>query len=254
MAYKHIVSEIKEGIGTIVLNRPPLNWLNIEMMGEIRAALSTFRTENVKLLVFRAQGKAFSVGVEVAEHMDGLAEKMIDVFHGMFRDMDDLAVPSIAVVDGAALGGGCELAVYCDMVVASERAKFGQPEIQVGVYPPIAALVFPRIMGRKKALELILGGDTIGAEEAKALGLVNAVYPSSSFAEDTEKFIAKFKGLSGVVMKAAKKATLAGICDDPKKGLATIEKMYLNELMVTGDALEGLNAFLEKRKPVWKEE
>ena len=150
MAYKHIKAELTGGVGTIILSREPLNWLNIEMMEEINNALDSYKDRNIKLLVFKAEGKAFSVGVEVAEHMGGLAEKMIEVFHGMFRRMDALSVPSVAVVDGAALGGGCELAIYCDMVLASERAKFGQPEIQVGVFPPIAALVMPRVMGRKK--------------------------------------------------------------------------------------------------------
>ena len=253
MDYKSIRTMVEEGIGTIILDRAPLNWLNIAMMEEINDALTAFKKQQVKLLVFKAEGKAFSVGVEVAEHMGGLAEKMIDVFHGIFRKMDDLGVPSIAVVDGAALGGGCEVAIYCDMVVASERAKFGQPEIQVGVFPPIAALIMPRIMGRKKAMELILGGETIGAKDAQELGLVNAVYPVDTFAEDVEKFIKKFKGLSGVVMKSTRKACLEGLGDDLGKGLQNIENIYLKELMATNDAMEGLHAFLDKRKPVWKE-
>jgi len=253
MGYKHIKAELTDGVGTIVLSREPLNWLNIEMMEEVNSALDSYRDRNIKLLVFKAEGKAFSVGVEVAEHMGGLAEKMIEVFHGMFRRMDALGAPSIAVVDGAALGGGCELAIYCDMVLASERAKFGQPEIQVGVFPPIAALVMPRVMGRKKAMELILSGDTINAKEALEFGLVNHVYPKDDFQEEVQKFIEKFKNLSGVVLKSTRKACLAGLCDDLQKGLKDIEHIYLDELMKTSDALEGLNAFLEKRKPQWTE-
>ena len=111
MDYKSIRTMVEEGIGTIILDRAPLNWLNIAMMEEINDALTAFKKQQVKLLVFKAEGKAFSVGVEVAEHMGGLAEKMIEVFHGIFRKMDDLGVPSIAVVDGAALGGGCEVAI-----------------------------------------------------------------------------------------------------------------------------------------------
>lgn len=253
MGFKHIKSELTDGVGTIVLSREPLNWLNIEMMEEINSALDSFKNQNLKILLIKADGKAFSVGVEVAEHMGGLAEKMIEVFHGMFRRMDELGAPSIAVVDGAALGGGCELAIYCDMVLASERAKFGQPEIQVGVFPPIAALVMPRVMGRKKAMELILTGDTIAAKEAYALGLVNHVFPVDALQTEVEKFIGKFKNLSGVVLKSTRKACLVGLSDDPKKGLKDIEHVYLEELMKTDDAMEGLNAFLEKRKPQWKE-
>ena len=150
MAYQHIKSQFEDGLGTISLNRPPVNILNIAMMEEINRALQDFMKGQTKLLVFRAEGKAFSAGVEVAEHIGGTAQKMMEVFHGMFRLMDKLAVPSIAVVNGIALGGGCEIVIYCDMAIASEKAKIGQPEIEVGVFPPIAALVMPRVMGRKK--------------------------------------------------------------------------------------------------------
>jgi cyclohexa-1,5-dienecarbonyl-CoA hydratase len=157
-------------------------------------------------------------------------------------------------VNGSALGGGCELALYCDMVIATEKTKFGQPEIQVGVFPPIAALIFPRMIGRKKAMELILSGETISAQEALTLGLVNKVVPEVSFDQEVNSFIEKFKKLSGVVLKLTKEATLAGLNDDTDKGLKVIEKIYLDRLMKTNDALEGLKAFLEKRKPTWKDE
>ena len=167
--------------------------------------------------------------------------------------MDALKVPSIAVVNGSALGGGCELALYCDMVIATEKSKFGQPEIQVGVFPPIAALVFPRMIGRKKALELILSGDIISAQEALALGLINKIAPEASLAEEVNGFIEKFKKLSGIVLKLTKEATLAGLNDDMDQGLKAIEKIYLDRLMKTNDAIEGLKAFLDKRKPTWKD-
>ena len=167
--------------------------------------------------------------------------------------MDALKVPSIAVVNGSALGGGCELALYCDMVIATEKSKFGQPEIQVGVFPPIAALVFPRMIGRKKALELILSGDIISAQEALALGLINKIVPEASLAEEVNGFIGKFKKLSGIVLKLTKEATLAGLNDDMDQGLTAIEKIYLDRLMKTNDAIEGLKAFLDKRKPTWKD-
>ncbi len=254
MEYKHIQTELKEGVATLTLNRAPLNVLNIEMMEEINTFLEGLKKEkSLKLLVVQAAGKAFSAGVDVGEHLGDLVYKMIEVFHKMFRLMDDLKIPSIAVVNGAALGGGCELALYCDMVIATERSKFGQPEIQVGVFPPIAALIFPRMIGRKKALELVLSGDTLSAQEALSLGLVNKVVPEASLADEVNGFIEKFKKLSGIVLKLAKEATLAGLNDDADKGLKIIEKIYLERLMKTNDALEGLKAFLEKRKPTWKD-
>jgi len=254
MVFKHIQTELKEGVATLTLNRPPVNVLNIEMMEEVNTYFESLLKEKaMKLLVIQAAGKAFSAGVDVGEHLGDLVYKMIEVFHRMFRLMDALKVPSIAVVNGSALGGGCELAVYCDMVMATEKAKFGQPEIQVGVFPPIAALVFPRMMGRKKALELILSGDVISAQEALALGMINKIVPEASLAEEVSRFVEKFKKLSGTVLKLTKEATLAGLNDDAERGLKVIEKIYLDRLMKTHDAIEGLKAFLDKRKPTWKD-
>jgi cyclohexa-1,5-dienecarbonyl-CoA hydratase len=254
MAYKHIQTELKDGVATLTLNRPPVNILNIEMMEEINTYLDGLKAEDsLKLLVIQAMGKAFSAGVDVGEHLGDLVYKMIEVFHKMFHRMDDLKVPSIAVVNGSALGGGCELALYCDMVIATEKSKFGQPEIQVGVLPPIAALIFPRVIGRKKAMELVLSGDTISAQEALAMGLINRVVPEASLVDEVNGFIEKFRKLSGIVLKLTKEATLAGLNDDMNKGLKAIEKIYLDRLMKTEDAAEGLKAFLEKRKPTWKD-
>jgi cyclohexa-1,5-dienecarbonyl-CoA hydratase len=253
MGYQYIQLEMNEGLATIILNREPLNVLHIAMMKEINLALDSLKGEKIKLLLFKARGKAFSAGVDVGEHLGDQVEEMIDVFHGIFRRMDALPAVSIASVQGAALGGGCELALYCDLVLASEKAKFGQPEIQVGVFPPIAALILPRITGRKKALELILSGETINAQEALALGLINKVVPNETLEEELEKFCGKFFPLSGLVLALTKKAFKAGLMDNPDQGLKAIEKVYLQELMKTRDAEEGLKAFLEKRKPVWKE-
>jgi len=255
MGYKHIQTELKDGVATLTLNRAPLNILNIEMMAEINAYFEgLLKEKSLRLLVVQAVGKLFSAGAAVEDHIGDLAPKMIEAFHRMFRLMDQLKVPSIAVVNGAALGGGCELALYCDMILATEKAKFGQPEIQVGVFPPIAALVMPRIFGRKKAMELILSGDTIGAQEALSLGLVNKVVPEASLAGEVSGFIEKFTKLSGVVLKMCKEAVLAGLNDDMDKGLRAIEKIYMDRLMKTHDADEGLKAFLERRKPSWKHE
>ena len=253
MSYQYIRMEMKAGSAAITLNREPLNVLNIAMMKEINQALDSLKGEKFKILLFKAEGRAFSAGVDVGEHLGDQVEEMIEVFHGIFRRMDALPAISVASVQGAALGGGCELALYCDLVLASEKAKFGQPEIQVGVFPPIAALILPRITGRKKALELILSGETITAQEALSLGLINKVVPHETLEAELEKFCGKFLPQSGLVLALTKKAFKAGLMDDQAQGLKAIEKVYLQELMKTGDAEEGLKAFLEKRKPVWKE-
>jgi cyclohexa-1,5-dienecarbonyl-CoA hydratase len=255
MVFKHIQTEMKDGVATLTLNRAPLNILNIEMMEETNTSLEALKKEkSLKLLVIQAVGKAFCAGVDVGEHLGDLAYKMIDVFHGIFRLMDALKVPSLSVVNGAALGGGCELALYCDMVIATEGARFGQPEIQVGVFPPIAALIFPRMIGRKKAMELILSGETISAQEALTLGLINKVVSEASLHQEVKTFTEKFEKLSGFVLKLAKEATLAGLNEDMDRGLKAIEEIYLGRLMKSNDANEGLKAFLEKRKPTWKDE
>ena len=253
MSYEHIALEIKDEAAYITLKREPLNVLNIAMMKEINQALDSLAAETgLKALVFKADGKAFSAGVDVGEHLGDQVNEMIEVFHGIFRRMDKLALTSVAQVQGAALGGGCELAVYCDLVVASEKAKFGQPEIMVGVYPPIAALVMPRIMNRKKAFELVITGDTIGAAEALAAGLVNKVTAPEALEEETEALLGKLRRLSPLVLRKTREAMVKGLMDHSEAGLEVIEKIYLEELMPTHDAEEGLKAFLEKRKAVWQ--
>ncbi|MBI5582771.1 MAG: enoyl-CoA hydratase/isomerase family protein [Deltaproteobacteria bacterium] len=253
MGYQFIQKEVQDGLATITLNREPLNVLNIAMMKEINLALDSLKEESFKILLFKAAGKAFSAGVDVGEHLGDQVNEMIEVFHGIFRRLDRIPALSVASVQGAALGGGCELALYCDLVIASEKAKFGQPEIQVGVFPPIAALILPRLIGRKKALELVLSGELISAQEALTLGLINKVVPPESLEGELQKFLGKFSGLSGLVLALTKKAFLAGLVDPADQGLLAIEKIYLQEMMKTHDAEEGLKAFLEKRKPVWQE-
>jgi cyclohexa-1,5-dienecarbonyl-CoA hydratase len=226
--------------------------MNIEMMEEINRALDGLGGAPPNLLVIQAEGKAFSVGVEVADHMGDKAVRMIEVFHGIFRRLDALGLPTLAVVAGAALGGGCELAVYCDMVIASEKARFGQPEIQVGVFPPIAALAFPRMIGRKKTMELVLSGEAVSAREALEIGLVNKVVPPEALQREAEEFAARFAKLSGPVLRLARQAVVEGWDTRVEEGLRRIEEIYMKELMRTEDAQEGLRAFLEKRDPVWK--
>ncbi len=250
---KHIAAQLEGGLGTITLRRPPVNVLNIEMMDEINDTLRDWREErDLKVVLFNAEGKCFSAGVDVGEHMGDLASKMINSFHGMFRLMDSLGGVTVASVFGSCLGGGCELAIFCDLVIADETAKFGQPEIQVGVLPPIAAQIMPRIIGRKAAMDLILSGRIISAEEALAMGLINKAVPKGDLTEETENFIKPYLSMSAEILRITKKTIKAGLMDDLEPSLRIIENIYLDELMKTKDAHEGLTAFLEKRVPQWK--
>ena len=253
MGYDHIEVQIENGLGSITLNRPPVNILNIAMMEEINGVLESWQNEkDLKAVLFDAKGKCFSAGVDVGEHMGDMAPKMIDAFHRMFRLMDSLGIPTIASVYGSCLGGGCELAIFCDLVISSDDAKYGQPEIQVGVFPPIAAQLMPRIIGRKAAMELILSGKIISAEEALGMGLINKVVAKNDLNSATKDFCKPYLKLSAEVLRKTKKAITKGLMDDFEPSLKAIEDIYLNELMPTTDAQEGLNAFMEKRKPAWK--
>jgi cyclohexa-1,5-dienecarbonyl-CoA hydratase len=256
MEFQHITFEKRDGVAWLTLNKPPLNVLDIAMMREINAALEGLDGDPaVKVLVFEAAegSKAFSAGVDVSEHTADQVGEMIEVFHRIFRLLDGLEIPTVAVVGGAALGGGCELVLFCDMVIASERASFGQPEIQVGVFPPVAVVALPGIIGPKKALEMVLIGDRMRAAEAERLGLVNRVVPPEELRATADEFVGKLTKLSGVVLRLTKRALRVGGVGGFAEGLAAVEELYLGPLMATEDAHEGLAAFLEKRAPEWKQ-
>ncbi|MGA2510188.1 MAG: enoyl-CoA hydratase-related protein [Candidatus Acidiferrales bacterium] len=250
---RSIICAIEGGVARITLNQPPLNIIDIPMLEEIHSALARIHSENeAKVLVIDHQGKAFSAGVSIRDHTPDNVSDMIEKFHGMFRLLHSLALPTLALVDGMALGGGCELATFCDMVIASERATFGQPEIKVGVFPPVAAVVFPHLVGRNRALELLLTGDVVDAAEAKALGLINKVFSTQEFHQKADEFIGKLTSLSAPVLKLTKRAVDRGLYANISEAITSVEELYLGELMQTEDAHEGLNAYLEKRKPIWK--
>jgi cyclohexa-1,5-dienecarbonyl-CoA hydratase len=251
--YENILFKREGDVARITLNHPPVNIMDIPTMREIGAALEGLQDdEEIKVVLFGAEGKAFCAGVDVKDHTADKVDEMVEVFHRIFRLMWSLDIPTVAAVKGAALGGGCELVTFCDMVIASEKATFGQPEIQVGVYPPVAAVTFPRLMPHMKAMELLLTGDVIDAREAERLGIVNKVVPEESFEAEVASFVGKLTPLSSVVLRLTKRATLQGLNLGFEEALALSEDLYLNQLMRTKDAAEGLQAFMEKRKPVWK--
>jgi cyclohexa-1,5-dienecarbonyl-CoA hydratase len=256
MGFQHIVFEKQDGVARLTLNKPPLNVLDIAMMREINTVLEGVDDDpSIKVLVFEAAegSKAFSAGVDVSEHTADMVGEMIEVFHRIFRLLDEVEVPTVAVVGGAALGGGCELVLFCDMVIASERASFGQPEIQVGVFAPVAAVAWPGIIGPKKAIELLLTGDRIRAEEAARLGLVNKVVPPDELAAAADELLGKLAGLSGTILRMTKRAVRLGDAGSFAAGLDAVEELYLGPMMATEDAHEGLAAFMERRAPVWKD-
>lgn len=251
--YEFFNAETSGGIATVTLNRPPLNVMHNPMMAELNTALeSAVADADLAAIVIRAHGKAFSAGVDVADHSAENVEDMIHVFHGIFRKLAATDALTIAAVQGAALGGGCELACFCDIVLASDRAKFGQPEVQVGVFPPVAACVLPPQIGIKKAIELNVVGMIVDAKEAHRIGLVNDVYAADEFERKVDEYLDRIRKLSRPVVRLAKRATTCLTKDQVIAHLELAEKLYLDELMKLSDAHEGIAAFVEKREPQWK--
>jgi len=253
--FQSIKFRIEDRVARITLARPPLNVLNIAMMREINVALNEVAQQRtLAAIVFDAVegARAFSAGVAVEEHVPATVFQMLDNFHSIFRALHQIAKPVVAIVHGPALGGGCELVCACDIVIAGDQARFGQPEIKLGVFPPIAAILLPRIIGERKARELVLTGDLIDANEALRLGLVNYVVPSGELAGKAESVLTKLRELSAAGLGMTRMALDIGGQPGFESALTNVENLYLHELMKTEDAEEGVRSFMEKRKPEWK--
>ena len=248
------VEERGESVARIVLARPPLNVLNIAMLKELCDAVDVLgERPRLRVLVIAAEGRVFSAGVDVEDHVGEKVGPMIAAFHGLFRRLADFEPVTVAEVHAHALGGGCELAAFCDLVLASEDATFGQPEIQLGLFPPVSAAAFPYFVHGKKALELMLTGERVDAREAKRIGLVNQTWPAEDFADEAGSFVERLASRSGVALRLAKKAYYAGVDAPFADALDRAERIYLHELMASRDALEGIDAFREKREPRWED-
>jgi cyclohexa-1,5-dienecarbonyl-CoA hydratase len=238
----------------VVLNAPKANVLDSAMMGEINRLLDSLETKNelkLKLICFSGEGKHFSFGASVEEHVGERAAAMLEGFHGMFLRMAKLGVPTAAAVRGQCLGGGLELAAFCNRVVAGHDAVLAQPEIQLAVLPPIASLILPFRIGQARADDVNLTGRNFGAEEARAIGLVDDI------AEDpvatVEAWAAEQLGKkSAAALRCANRASRWHFNKVLSTEIKAMEHLYLEDLMGTHDANEGLTAFLAKRKPAWK--
>jgi len=235
----------------ITLSDPPLHILDIEMLGELRDALANVRNDKHCLIIDAEGEKAFSAGASVQDHIGDRVIEMLRRFHDCFRMLSRLELTTVALVRGAALGGGCELAMGCDFILASDRARFGQPEINLGVFPPVAAYQLSHSVAERRGLELLLTGDPIDAATAERIGLINAVFAGADFDTKANEWLARLYRHSASSLRFTKKAFRLAQSADFEGRLAQIEKLYLEELMKTKDANEGLNAFIEKRKPVW---
>lgn len=238
----------------IILDRPPVNVLTIAMLEEMASAVAEVGgLAETKVLAITGAGKAFCAGVDVADHTADRVESMIRTFSRAIQAILDVEVPTLAVVNGAALGGGMELALACDGIIARAGAKLGQPEVRLGVFAPAAAAILPRRIGYTRALDLLFTGRGVRAEEAMEMGLVNRVHSAEQLDTEVDRLLRQMTALSRPVLALTKRVAREGLERPLSGALEHADDLYLNELMQLDDSHEGLAAFMEKRAPVWSD-
>lgn len=244
-----LLVEKKDAVLTIDFHSPPFNILRSETMKEMIDVLD--RETEIKVAVLKGEGKFFCAGLDVKEHLPGEAEALIPLFSELILKLFTFPGIVASVVQGGALGGGCEIAFCSDLLIAEKGAVFSQPEIKLGVLPPAACALYPLLFPSKILNYLLTSGEGVKAEELERLGVVNRTFDRETLFEQAHAFLLPLTNLSGAALRLVKKASLLHL-PQLKKNLDAVNAIYLEELMKTEDALEGLTAFLEKRKPLWK--
>ncbi|MEX2046397.1 MAG: enoyl-CoA hydratase/isomerase family protein [Chloroflexota bacterium] len=243
---------IDHGVATVMLDRPPLNVLTIALLDELELAIRDLQGElDLRLIVIRGAGRAFSAGVDVAEHLDGSLDVMLDAFDGAARAIVESEIPVLAIVHGAALGGACELLALCDLAIAADDAMLGTPEITLGVTPPVAAALFPLLVGRQRAHALVLTGELLTGAQAADWGLVWRAVPSARLEAEARATIELFRGRSAASLRHAKRTLARSAGPHLLAAIAAADAEQRRSLPGLADADEGLRAFLEKRPPRW---
>ena len=254
--YKFIQWDDAGTVAHLTMHRPRQNVMNIEMLREMTSAIESLNhREEVRLVLLDASPECegyFSMGVGVEGYTEQLVFQMMDAFHDVFRTMMDVSKPVLAVVDGIASGAGSELAAFCDLVIATENAQFRQPEIKLGVFPPLGAVVYPRVIGPRRAMEFLLTGEPINARTALEIGLVNRVVSRADLEATVDAMVHRITDESGPVLQLLKRVIFNGTWMPFAEALKRAQDIYLNQLFELEDSQEGLRALLEKRKPVWK--
>ena len=242
-AFRHILFDTSTYIAHITLNNPPYNVLTVPLMREMAEAIESLNGRgDIKAILLDSSQRTFSAGI-------GLEDSKAD---RVFEAIREISKPLLVVVNGPAIGAGSELAAFGDMVIATPKAKFAQPEVKLGVFPPFAAVMLPQLIGPKKTYELILTGEALSADEALALGFVNRLVPEAELREAVDAVINKIGEFSAPVLEMTKRVISGSIGLPLDKAMRQSHNIYLNQLMELEDVQEGLRAVLEKRKPVWK--
>ncbi len=253
--YQFLQFETAGGVARLTLNRPPANVLSIELMEDVNSVLESLEYQrDVKLVVLAATGKYFSAGFEIGDHLGDRAYLMLEGLRRIIENLAKVDKPTLAIVAGPATGAGSILAAACDMVLAgAQNAKFGHPEVRAGVFNTVAAALLPHLVGRKKTYDLLLGGQVLTAAEAERIGLISRVVPDDKLDAEAAALIQRFSEASAPVMQSTRKGIAGGLDLPFPEALRQAEDVYLNQLMATEDAEEGLRAIMEKRKPNWKD-
>ena len=251
-ATSRVDARVTAPIARVKLSNFPLNVIDLRMARELQNALGEIESRpDISAILFEGDSRAFSAGVDIQAHLPEQIHEMLTSFHAVIRAIVASRKVTIVAVSGACLGGGAELAAVCDMVYTARDATWGFPEIKLGCYPPVAAVALPALVGQKRAAELILTGRQISGDEAVAIGLANRSARAEELETVVQETLADLRELSPVALAHAKKAIYAWDAIHFDKGVARAEKIYLDELISTADAREGIIAFLDKRPPKW---
>jgi cyclohexa-1,5-dienecarbonyl-CoA hydratase len=253
-SFEHVHLDTAQGITRITLNRPPANVLSVEMMQELATAIESLEYQrDVKLVTLFGAGKYFSAGFELGDHLGDRAYMMLESFRRIFEAIAKVDKPTLAVVAGPALGAGSILAAACDMALAAHSAKLGHPEIRGGVFNTVAAALLPRLVGRKRAFEILMMGTSLTAAEAERLGLITRAVPDERLEAEVAAVVQRFQESSAPVVQLTRRAITGGLDLSYEEAVSHAEDVYLNQLLGTQDVEEGLRAVSEKRKPAWKD-
>jgi len=246
--------EIDDRVARVTLDRPPLNVIDLGVARELTVVVDEAgRRDDLVAVVLAAEGRAFSAGVDVRDHLPDRGARMLAAFHAACERLHALPSPVVAVVHGAALGGGCELTLVCDIVLASGSATFGLPEIRLGVFPPLAAAALSHVVPWHLASDLVLTGRSLTAAEAYAAGLVSRLAEPEQLGPVLDQLLGELRALSPTSLRLTKQALRLARPPVDFAAVAAAERHYVHNLLDEADAVEGLTAFLEKRPPKWRE-
>jgi cyclohexa-1,5-dienecarbonyl-CoA hydratase len=251
---QHIRFDASTFVARITLNHPPYNVLTVPLMNEMAQAIESLngRGDIKCILVDSASPKAFSAGISLDDSKPDRVFQTLEAFNRVFAAMTEISKPVITVVNGPAVGAGSELVAFSDLIIATPNARFSQPEVKMGVFPPFAAVMLPQLIGPKRSYELILTGQALTAEDAQALGFVNKVVPEAELTKEVNAILTRIGEFSAPVLEMTKRVISTSIGMPMRDAMKKSQDVYLNQLMDLEDAQEGFRAALEKRKPVWK--